>query len=158
MTVLPVTAYATLQCLGRGAGSTRAERREPLPGDDLVVRPQVRTDHAVTISAPVERVWPWLTQMGWHLGGYYTAGWVDRVLFPGNWTSLDTLDPCLVRQLRPGDRIPDGPPGTAEYVVEARRRPAQPGAAVDDAPPAGVGRAARRPVPLDVVLLADGAS
>ena len=25
-------------------------------------------------------MWPWLTQLGWHLGGYYTPEWVDRVL------------------------------------------------------------------------------
>ena len=117
VTGVPVSVYAVLQVLGRGAGSTRAERRLALPGDDLVARPQLRTDHAVTIAAPVASVWPWLTQMGWHLGGYYTAAWVDRVLFPGNWRSLDRLDPCLVRRLRPGDRIPDGPPGTAEHVV-----------------------------------------
>jgi hypothetical protein len=62
-------------------------------------------------------VWPWLTQMGWHLGGYYTPGWVDRMLFPHNWSSLDRLDPALVRDLVAGDVIPDGEPGTAWYVV-----------------------------------------
>jgi hypothetical protein len=75
------------------------------------------TDHAVTIDAPADRIWPWLTQMGWHLAGWYTPTWVDRLLFPDNWPSLDRLDPALVRELRVGDRIPDGPPGTAEYVV-----------------------------------------
>ena len=62
-------------------------------------------------------MWPWLTQIGWHLGGYYTPEWVDRYLFPANWSSLDHLDPALVRDLRSGDVIPDGPPGTAHYVV-----------------------------------------
>jgi hypothetical protein len=71
----------------------------------------------VTIDAPPDRVWPWLTQMGWHLGGYYTPGWVDRLLFPANWPSLGRLDPLLVRDLEVGDTVPDGPPGTAEFVV-----------------------------------------
>ena len=68
-------------------------------------------------AAPARRVWPWLTQLGWHLGGWYTPGWVDRLLFPNNWPSLDALDPVLVRDFKVGDTIPDGPPGTAEYVV-----------------------------------------
>ncbi|HSJ22298.1 MAG TPA: MBL fold metallo-hydrolase [Nocardioidaceae bacterium] len=110
-------AYAALQVLGRRAGSTSAERRTPLPGDALVPHPQLRTDHAITIDASPEAVWPWLTQMGWHRGGYYTPEWVDRLLFPQNRPSLGHLDPSLVRDLRVGDTIPDGPPGTAWYDV-----------------------------------------
>lgn len=109
--------YAALQTLGRRAGSTAAERHARLPGDELVQHPQLVTDHAITIAAPADRIWPWLAQMGWHLGGYYTPDWVDRWLFPQNWPSLDHLDPALVRDLAVGDIIPDGPPGTAWYVV-----------------------------------------
>jgi uncharacterized protein YndB with AHSA1/START domain len=109
--------YAALQVLGRRAGSTAAERASVMPGDDLVPCPQMRTDHAATIDAPPERVWPWLTQLGWHLGGWYTPHWVDQLLFPDNWESLDRLDPALLRDLQVGDTIPDGKPGTAEYVV-----------------------------------------
>ncbi len=115
--LVAATAYAVLYRLGRTAGSTRAERRAVLPGDDVVLAPTTVTDHATTIAAEPEQVWPWLTQMGWHLGGYYTPGWVDRLLFPANRPSLDRLDPALVRDLRVGDTIPDGPPGTAWYVV-----------------------------------------
>jgi hypothetical protein len=122
-TVAVGVAYTALQILGRTAGSTRAERTEPCPGDDLVDRPQMVTNHAVTIAAPPEDIWPWLSQMGWHLGGYYTPEWVDRWLFPANWPSLDHLDPDLVRALVPGDTIPDGPPGTAEYVVVTAEEP-----------------------------------
>jgi hypothetical protein len=112
-----LAGYAALYLLGRRAGSTAAERRAVLEGDDLVVRPTLTTDHAVTIDAPPDVVWPWLTQLGWHLGGYYTPRWVDRLLFRQNWPSLDHLDPALVRSLAPGDVIPDGPPGTAWFEV-----------------------------------------
>lgn len=61
--------------------------------------------------------------MGWHLGGFYTPRWVDRLLFPANWPALDRLDPQLLRDLRSGDTIPDGPPGTAEYVVDRVQPP-----------------------------------
>ena len=115
--------YAALQVMGRRAGATPQERKEKLPGDALVTQPQLVTDHAITIDAPPDRVWPWLTQMGWHLGGYYTPAWVDRLFFPANWQSLDRIDPALVRHLQEGDRIPDGPPGTAEYVVHIAPAP-----------------------------------
>ncbi len=65
-------AYLALQVLGRVAGSTAAERRAAMPGDAVVTAPSLVTDHAVTIAADPAEVWPWLTQMGWHLGGWYT--------------------------------------------------------------------------------------
>jgi len=118
-----VMGYGALYVAGRRMGSTAAERAERLPGDGLVTRPNVVTDHAVTIGAAPQAVWPWLAQLGWHLGGYYTPHWVDRLLFPANWESLDRLDPALVRDLAVGDLIPDGPPGTAWYVVAEVDRP-----------------------------------
>ena len=52
-------------------------------------------------------------------GGWYTARWVDRLLFPANWPSATELIPELQqRPLAVGDRIPDGPPDTAWFVVE----------------------------------------
>lgn len=48
---------------------------------------------------------------------------MDRLLFPANAPSLDVLDPDLLRDLAVGDTIPDGPPGTAWYVVEEAARP-----------------------------------
>jgi hypothetical protein len=116
-----VGAVAAGQWLGRTAGSTRAERRQVLLGDELVDHPTVVTNHAVTIPAPPDRVWPWLVQMGWHRGGWYTAHWVDRLLFPANWPSATQLVPDLQRPLEVGDRVPDGPPDTAWFVVERRR-------------------------------------
>lgn len=112
-----LVGYAILQVLGRQAGATAEERRRALPGDEVVTEPQMVTNHAITIDAPPEDVWPWLTQMGWHRGGYYTPRWVDQLLFPANWPSLDHLEPALLRDLAVGDTIPDGAPGTAWYVV-----------------------------------------
>ena len=102
-------AYGALQWLGRSYGATRAERTRALPGDDLCARPQMVTTHATTIDAPPERVWPWLVQMGWGRGQWYTARWVDRLLFPANGPSAETLVPEWQR-LAVGDRVLDGPP------------------------------------------------
>jgi hypothetical protein len=114
--------YALLQWLGRTAGTTPAERAARLPGDDLIERPLVTTTHAGTIGVTPDRVWPWLVQMGWHQGGWYTARWVDRMLFPANWPSADRIIPDLQGR-RVGDRIPDGAPQTrTEFVIVAMER------------------------------------
>jgi hypothetical protein len=109
--------YGAVYLLGRCAGSTAKERRATLPGDGLLRAPNMVTNHAVTIEATPGAVWPWLSQMGWHVGGYYTPHWVDRLLFRQNWSSLDRLDPALVRELAVGEIIPDGEPGTAWFTV-----------------------------------------
>ena len=116
--------YAALQVLGRTAGSAAVERSSGFPGDDVIPDANAVTNHAVTIAASPEAIWPWLTQMGWHRGGYYTPRWVDLAFFPANWPSLDRLDPGLTRDLVAGDTIPDGPPGTAWYEVHAVSAPA----------------------------------
>ena len=118
-----LAAYAALQVLGRMAGTTGAERRQQLSGDELVDSATIVTEHAPDAAAEPEEVWPWLTQFGWHLGGWYTPQWVDRVLFPGNWPSLERLDLALVRDLRAGDLIPDGPPGTVFFRVATAEPP-----------------------------------
>ena len=122
--VLAALGYLVLQWLGRTYGATPAERRGPLAGDDLVRRPQTVVTHAVTIGAPPERVWPWLAQVGWHRGGWYTARWVDVLMFPDNLPSADEVIEAF-QQIEVGDFVPDGPPGTGcGFVV----REVEPGA------------------------------
>jgi hypothetical protein len=104
-------SHAALVAAGRTYGSTRAERASSLPGDDLVPRPDVVTDHAITIDTAPDRVWPWLVQMGWGRGGWYTPRWVDRFLFPANGPSAPRVEPTL-QHLAVGDFVPDGPPET----------------------------------------------
>jgi hypothetical protein len=113
-----VAAYGSLQWLGRSYGATRAERLRSMPGDELCTDPGVVTTHAITIEAPSESVWPWLLQVGWGRGGWYTARWVDRLLFPANRPSADHLVPDL-QGLAVGDRILDGPPeADCAFTVE----------------------------------------
>jgi hypothetical protein len=111
ITAVGVAAESAVVHLGRTFGSTPAERLMTIPGDDLVPDPFVVTNHAVTIDAPPEFVWPWLIQMGWGRAGWYTARWVDRLLFPNNGPSADKIHPQW-QDLKIGDFVPDGPPET----------------------------------------------
>jgi hypothetical protein len=113
---------AVLIHLGRTYGSTKEERARVLPGDHIVVDPKVVTDHAITIDAPPSTVWPWLVQMGWGRGGWYTARWVDRLLFPANGPSADRIIPEL-QDIDVGTFIPDGAPHTqCGLIVEEIER------------------------------------
>jgi hypothetical protein len=117
-----VLVEAALIRLGRTYGSTSQERALQLPGDAIVEDPEVVTDHAITIDAPPAAVWPWLVQMGWGRGGWYTARWVDRLLFPANAASADRIIPEL-QDIDVGTFIPDGPPHTeCGLIVEQIER------------------------------------
>ena len=87
-----------------------------------MVGPQVVTDHAMTIDTSPSAVWPWLVQMGWHRAGWYTARWVDLLLFPDNQASADRIHPEW-QHLAVGDRVLDGDPSTECYFEVDRLEP-----------------------------------
>ena len=84
--------------------------------------PQAITTHATTINAPPDHVWPWLVQMGWGRGQWYTARWVDRLLFPDNGPSADRLHQEW-QGLKVGDRVLDGAPDKHTAFVVADLEP-----------------------------------
>ena len=81
-------------------GATGDEVVGAMPGDDLLRPGAAGTTRAITIDAPPERVWPWLLQIGYGRGGWYSHDWLDNDGKP----SIDRIDPQLQR-LAVGDRI-----------------------------------------------------
>jgi hypothetical protein len=61
-------------------GATDREVERSLPGDDLVPDPKINTTHAVTIDAPVDKVWPWIAQLGRGRGGFYSYDWIENLM------------------------------------------------------------------------------
>ncbi len=61
-------------------GSTPAEQAQALPGDDLFTQPVLVWNHAITIHAAPEQVWPWLIQMGDTRGGYYSYRYIEQAI------------------------------------------------------------------------------
>ena len=53
------------------------EATRPLPGDDLVPEAQASDTRGITIEASPDRVWPWLMQMGYGRGGWYSIDQLD---------------------------------------------------------------------------------
>jgi hypothetical protein len=84
-------------------GSIPEEHTIALPGDPGDRRAALELQHAVTVSAPPEAVWPWLVQLGQDRAGFYSYDWLERAF---------GVDVRNVKEIRPewqqrqaGDRI-----------------------------------------------------
>lgn len=79
---LAFVAYVTVLVLARPLhvrwGSTGDELRAPLPGDEYALNPTYQVQHAVTIHATPEEIWPWLAQLGHDRGGFYSYTWLEN--------------------------------------------------------------------------------
>jgi hypothetical protein len=80
-------------------GATVEDVRRAMPGDDLLRADAPSTTRAVTIEAGPDRVFPWLLQIGYGRGGWYSYDWIDNDGEP----SLERIEPRL--QIEVGDRI-----------------------------------------------------
>lgn len=114
-------------------GAADAELEKPLPGDDQVPQPNLKTTRAITIQAPIEVVWPWVVQMGQGRGGLYSYERLEN-LVGCEMVNADRIMPEH-QDLKAGDKVrltPEGR-GPAFDVLSV-----EPGRAVilgGDAPP-----------------------
>jgi hypothetical protein len=58
-------------------GVNDQESSVTLPGDEVIVTPNAGETRAITINAPPAAVWPWLMQMGFGRGGWYSYDAMD---------------------------------------------------------------------------------
>lgn len=97
-------------------GVDPAEAVKPLAGDDLVPTPSAVETRAITIDAPPAAVWPWLAQMGFERGGWYSYDQLDN-----RGRSVDTILPAF-QSPQVGDVIPMTPDAGFEVkLVEPGR-------------------------------------
>jgi hypothetical protein len=93
-------------------GASDREVARAMPGDDLLPASTPSTTRAITIDADPEAVFPWLLQIGYGRGGWYSYDWIDNDGRP----SVDRIDPAL-QDLAVGDRI-EMMPGFGPVVAE----------------------------------------
>jgi proline iminopeptidase len=84
--------------------ATKQERRQPLPGDDLIPEARGSSTHGVTIRASAARIWSWLVQMGCGRAGWYSYDSLDN----GGTPSAQQIVPEL-QSLDVGDILPSRP-------------------------------------------------
>jgi hypothetical protein len=99
-----VSAYRTW-------GVDPADATRALPGDDLVADPFGTTTRSLVVDAPPGAIWPWLAQMGYGRGGWYSY---DRLDMKGK--SATEIVPEW-QNLAVGDVIPTDPKGGFEARV-----------------------------------------
>ena len=83
-----------------------------MPGDELLRPDAPSTTRGITIDAAPETVFPWLLQIGYGRGGWYSYDWIDNDGKP----SVARIEPPLQR-LAVGDRI-EMMPGVGPVVRE----------------------------------------
>ncbi|HEY8717807.1 hypothetical protein [Pengzhenrongella sp.] len=99
-------------------GATPEEVARPFAGDELIPAPTFNATRAITISAPPERIWPWLVQVGTTRAGWY------------GYDLLDNLGHASARHLLPehqhlavGDVVPMSPDGLQGMSVHSFEAP-----------------------------------
>ena len=100
-----VTWVAYLRPLRDRWGVVPDETERALPGDDLVPGATLVETRGITVNASPAEVWPWLVQMGYGRGGWYSYDKMDN-----SGASADRIMPEL-QDLSVGDIMPTWPGG-----------------------------------------------
>jgi hypothetical protein len=97
--------YLQLREQQRTWGVVPGDRDRRLAGDDLVPDAGITETRTLTVDAPPSKVWPWLVQMGYGRGGWYSY---DRLDIKGS--SAARVMPEF-QDLAVGDVVPTHPGG-----------------------------------------------
>jgi hypothetical protein len=84
-------------------GATDREIEAAYPGDELIPEPRWAANHAISIDAMPEQVWPWIAQIGQGRGGFYTYEKLENIAGCQMENSSRILDEH--QSIRPGDPI-----------------------------------------------------
>jgi hypothetical protein len=79
-----------------------------LAGDGLVAAPDISETRALEIEAPADAVWPWLLQLGYGRGGWYSFAPLDRAWSPAGGSPGRSAEVILeeFQELAEGDVVP----------------------------------------------------
>jgi len=93
-------------------GAADDEVNRHLPGDEFVENPLFSYTQAITIRSSIEKVWPWIVQIGYKRAGWYSYDWIDELMgaaiFVDGRHSSDRIVPEL-QELKVGDQISISP-------------------------------------------------
>jgi hypothetical protein len=118
-------------------GATEVEIAATYPGDELVADPKSFVNHAITIQASPEQIYPWLVQLGADKGGMYSYTALEGLIrcpmvnadrIHEEWQNLQVGDPVklcagevapppyIVAQIHPNEAIVMGHQENGEWV------------------------------------------
>ena len=97
-------------------GFDEVEAEKQFPGDDLVTDPTAVETRGITIDDTPDKVWPWLAQMGYGRGGWYSYEPLDSKM-----PSAKEILPEF-QELKAGDMMPTYPGFSFQArIVEPQR-------------------------------------
>jgi len=109
--VAPWLYYSLVRPRMLSWGAAPGEIVKSLPGDDIVVNPTKTQTRAITIKATPEEVWPWLVQIGYQRGGWYSYDALEAAAGAGDFLEghsasrvhpeLQDLEPGLLIRISP---------------------------------------------------------
>jgi hypothetical protein len=97
-------------------GATAEEISSSMVGDDLCSDATVVATRSITIGAAPQEVFPWIRQMGFGRGGWYSYDWLDNL---GRKSASTIHDEW--QSVEAGDKIPSGPISFIAAIVDAPR-------------------------------------
>jgi hypothetical protein len=104
--IIPIV-FLDVWRLTHRSGVTHKAVRRALPGDDLVPDANWVIDRSVVLDAPIDKVWPWIQQLGRNRAGWYAPNWLETLY---GHHALCTVD-SLYQRVKKGDILDDWGPG-----------------------------------------------
>jgi hypothetical protein len=106
-----IVAWGTVRPWWQRWGIEPTDADRPLPGDDVITNADTTDTRSIDIAASPAAIWPWLLQMGFGRGGWYSYDAVDM-----RGSSADRILPEF-QALAVGDIVPTHPDGGFEVRV-----------------------------------------
>lgn len=97
---MAIAFYLQLRQAQQTWGVVPADVERPLAGDELITDPEIIETRSLSVEASPSVVWPWLVQMGYGRGGWYSY---DKLDIKGS--SAGRILPQF-QDLAPGDIVP----------------------------------------------------
>jgi len=118
LAILVVVAVVLLTPRMDRWGATDQEIKATYPGDELLDKPASFVNHAVTIHAKPDQIYPWIVQLGAGKSGYYSYTWLETYLLNCPLVNADRIHPEW-QDLKVGDEVKMCPkqPGPPPYAV-----------------------------------------
>jgi len=104
--------------------ATEDEITNTYPGDQILTSPVITWTHGASISAPPEKVWPWIAQIGQSRGGFYSYTFIENMIArDGSYQNASQVLPQF-QDPQPGvyiitDMLPVKEVKTGEYFLAA---------------------------------------
>jgi hypothetical protein len=123
--VIGVIAVVLLMPWMDSWGASPQEISASLPGDELVLSPNIGYTRAISVNASPEEIYPWIVQLGAEKGGWYSYEWFETNVLRCQNTNADRIHEEW-QGLEVGDKVlmcPDEnmPPAYIVAMIEENR-------------------------------------